>query len=61
MRANDKKTAAVDRSVSMMLRGVAIIIVVFSHFTEWMYLPSPYPRITHIISTLGPIGVDIFF
>ncbi len=73
MRASDKKmrtmTAApssqgeakIDRSVSLMLRGVAIIIVVFSHYTEWMYIPSPFPRFTHWISTIGPAGVDIFF
>ena len=59
MRANDEK-ATVDYSVSLMLRGIAILIVVFSHYTEWMYLPSPFPGITEYLCTLGPVGVDVF-
>lgn len=44
-----------------MLRGVAILIVVASHYAEWMYVEAVRPALREVIATLGPIGVTIFF
>lgn len=51
----------INNKVSKMLRGVAILIVIASHYAEWMYVEAVHLRAREVISTLGPIGVSIFF
>ena len=45
---------------SKTLRGIAILIVIASHFAEWMFVEPAHPGIRHMVSTWGPPGVDIF-
>ena len=45
---------------SKTLRGIAILIVIASHFAEWMFLEPAHPGLRHMIGTWGPPGVDIF-
>ena len=52
---------SVSRNVSRYLRGLAILIVLASHYAEWMYVEPAFPLIRHCIGTWGPPGVDIFF
>lgn len=47
--------------VSRVLKGIAILIIIFSHYTEWIWLDSPCPALTHAISTWGPQAVSVFF
>ncbi len=47
--------------VSKALRGIAILIVIGSHYAGWMYVEPVHIRAHHMISTWGPPGVDIFF
>ncbi|MCR4650664.1 MAG: acyltransferase [Lachnospiraceae bacterium] len=50
----------IDSKVSKALRGIAIIIVIMSHYAGWM--PSDDPAsVRAVISEWGPYGVDIFF
>ena len=51
----------ISRNVSKYLRGLAILIVIASHYSEWMYVEPAFPALKHCISTWGPPGVDIFF
>lgn len=51
----------ISRNVSKYLRGLAILIVIASHYSEWMYVEPAFPVLRHCISTWGPPGVDIFF
>lgn len=51
----------ISRNVSGYLRGLAILIVLASHYAEWMYVEPAFPLIRHCIGTWGPPGVDIFF
>ncbi|MCR4764055.1 MAG: acyltransferase [Lachnospiraceae bacterium] len=46
---------------SLMLRGIAILIVIGSHYAGWMFVEPVHVRAHDWISTWGPIGVDIFF
>ena len=56
-----KENVLISRNVSKLLRSLAILIVIASHYAEWYYLDHPYPMLRHAISTWGPPGVDIFF
>ncbi|MBR5115691.1 MAG: acyltransferase [Lachnospiraceae bacterium] len=47
--------------VSKAFRGIAILIVIASHYAGWMYVEPVHIRAHHMISTWGPPGVDIFF
>ncbi len=51
----------ISRNVTGYLRGLAMLIVLASHYSEWMYVGSAFPGLRHCISTWGPVGVDIFF
>ena len=51
----------ISRNVSKYLRGLAMLIVIASHYSEWMYIEPAIPALRHCISTWGPPGVDIFF
>lgn len=47
---------------SYVLRGLAMIIVVASHYTEWYpMIGGTMTPLMERISTWGPLGVDIFF
>ena len=47
---------------SYVLRGLAMIIVVASHYTEWWpYTGGTMTPLMERISAWGPLGVDIFF
>lgn len=47
---------------SYILRGLAMIIVVASHYTEWWpYTGGTMTPLMERISAWGPLGVDIFF
>ena len=51
----------VKKETSTILRGVAILIVIASHYTEWMGPENAvHPALAHAISTWGPFGVDAF-
>ena len=43
-----------------MLRGIAILAVIASHYTEWIYTEPVFPVLTSALSTWGPPAVDIF-
>lgn len=46
---------------SRILRCIAIIIVMISHYASWMYVEAANEILRYRISTWGPFGVDIFF
>ncbi|MCR5675631.1 MAG: acyltransferase [Lachnospiraceae bacterium] len=48
------------KKTSSMLRGIAILIVIASHYAGWMFVEPAHPLAKHLISTWGPPGVDIF-
>ena len=51
----------ISREKSIIIRGVAIIIVLISHYSGWMYYGIVHENVRYFLSTLGPWGVDIFF
>ena len=44
-----------------MLRGIAILIVIASHYAGWMYVEPVHVTAHDWIMKWGPVGVDIFF
>ncbi len=48
-------------NVSKWFRGVAILMVIASHYAEWMYVEPENPWLREQVATLGAYGVDIFF
>ena len=44
-----------------MFRGIAIIMVLVSHYAAAMYVEPMYPELREFIATWGIYGVDIFF
>ncbi len=51
----------VKKDTSKILRGIAILIVIASHYAEWMGVENAlHPAIAHAVSTWGPLGVDVF-
>ena len=51
----------IKKDTSTILRGIAILIVIASHYAEWMGTENAlHPAIAHAISTWGPLGVDVF-
>ena len=42
-------------------RGIAILIVIASHYAGSMYVEPVRPALKDAVSSLGPYGVDIFF
>ena len=51
----------VKKETSKILRGVAILIVIASHYAEWMGEGNAvHPALAHAVSTWGPLGVDAF-
>ena len=51
----------IDKRTSNLWRGIAILIVIASHYAGWMYVEPVHQAAHDIVSTFGPYGVDIFF
>ena len=50
-----------DRRISYALRGIAILMVMASHYGEWYAEPIGIPALSRFLMGLGRYGVDIFF
>ena len=57
----DKKTNLFSLNTSYFLRGVAILMVIFSHYFEWGLDLVGNEKIAHFVMALGDWGVGIFF
>lgn len=51
----------IDSKTSRIFRGIAILMVIASHYAGWMYVEPIRPAVKEFVSTLGVYGVDIFF
>lgn len=51
----------ISAKTSKMLRGIAILIVIASHYAGWMFVEPVHVTAHDYIMKWGPIGVDIFF
>ena len=51
----------IDNKTSKVFRGIAILMVIASHYAGWMYTESFNESLRVWISTWGVYGVDIFF
>ncbi len=51
----------IDNKTSKMFRGIAILMVMASHFSNWMYTESAFESWRVWLGTFGVYGVDIFF
>lgn len=51
----------INNKTTKLFRGIAILIVIASHYAEWMFTEPVYPTAKEWISTWGPVGVSIFF
>lgn len=51
----------IDNKTSKVFRGIAILMVIASHYAGWMYTESLNESLRVWISTWGVYGVDIFF
>ncbi len=51
----------IDKKTSGVFRGIAILMVIASHYAGWMLEVSPFELFKNWISTWGVYGVDIFF
>lgn len=51
----------ISTKTSNVLRGIAILMVIGSHYAGWMYTESFNESLRNWISTWGVYGVDIFF
>ncbi|MBR5421911.1 MAG: acyltransferase [Lachnospiraceae bacterium] len=49
------------KETGRIFRGIAILVVIASHYAEWMYVTPVHPNAAHAVSTWGPMGVDVFF
>lgn len=50
----------ISNKTSKFLRMIAILMVIASHYAEWMYVEPIHPGLKAWVSELGPYGVDIF-
>ena len=46
---------------SRVMRGIAMIIVLISHYAGWMYVTAHNEQLRLVLGSWGPAGVDIFF
>lgn len=51
----------ISRYVSKWMRGIAILMVIFSHYAGWMFVEARFPELRDWMVTWGVYGVDIFF
>ncbi len=61
MKADTTHPLFISKNLSLAFRGIAILIVIASHYAEWIYTEPAFPVFTKAVSTWGPPGVDIFF
>ncbi len=47
--------------ISRWFRGLAILMVIASHYAGWMFVEPKFPQLREQVMTLGVYGVDIFF
>lgn len=57
----DKKTTLFSINTSYFLRGIAILMVILSHYFEWGMDCVGNDKIAHFVMALGDWGVGIFF
>lgn len=57
----DKKTGLFSLNTSYFLRGIAILMVIFSHYFEWGIDNISSPKAASFVMVLGDWGVGIFF
>ncbi|MCR5799378.1 MAG: acyltransferase [Lachnospiraceae bacterium] len=50
----------IDRKVSKVFRGIAILMVVASHYAAWLFGEPAMPELKAFVMTFGVYGVDIF-
>lgn len=50
----------ISQSVSKWMRGIAILMVIASHYAGWMFVEPANPELREWVMTLGVFGVDIF-
>ncbi|MCR5399392.1 MAG: acyltransferase [Lachnospiraceae bacterium] len=50
----------ISKETGKLLRGIAILIVIASHYAEWVYMPVTYGFVYETIAKWGPVGVDVF-
>ena len=48
-------------STSRLLRFIAILFVIASHYAEWMFVEPTHPHLTEFFAQSGPFAVDCFF
>ncbi|MBP9995744.1 MAG: acyltransferase [Lachnospiraceae bacterium] len=51
----------ISSDTSKIMRTIAIILVLISHFAGWMYVDATWLILKTQLSYIGPVGVDIFF
>ena len=51
----------ITKQTSACFRGIAILMVVASHYAEWMIEATTYPVVREFLCGFGVLGVDIFF
>ena len=51
----------ITKNTSYFFRGIAILMVIFSHYFEWGADQAGNKKIAHFIASLGDWGVGIFF
>ena len=56
-----KGEGMISQSVSKWMRGLAILMVIASHYAGWMFVEPVNPELREWVMTLGVFGVDIFF
>lgn len=59
--ANNKSTGLISINTSYFFRGIAILMVIFSHYAEWGSASIPNEKLVHFVASLGDYGVGIFF
>lgn len=61
MTVNEKKIGLISKSTSMFFRGIAILMVILSHFFEWGAQNAGSEKLAGFMASLGDWGVGIFF
>ena len=60
MNENKKKSGLISLNTSYFFRGIAIIMVIFSHYFEWGKFSIGNEKLTDFVATWGDYGVGIF-
>lgn len=51
----------ISKRTSKIFRGIAILMVISSHYAGWMITSPQMPKLREFVGGLGVFGVDIFF